>query len=103
MRYLAAVVVLVLASCTMVKKAEDTLDKANAVLTEVKTDYIAARAEADTDGDGKVSGGEWLNFLLGILGVGTVGGSAIIARNAKSNARKDVIESRVKALEDNRI
>lgn len=100
MKYLLAVAVL-LSGCTMVKKAEDTLDQAKVILADVKATYSEARAQADTDGDGKVEGSEWLNFLLGVLGIGTVGGSAIVARNAKSNARKDVLESRVKALEDN--
>lgn len=98
MKYLLVAVVL-LSGCTMIKKAEDTLDQAKVILADVKATYTEAQKQADQDGDGKVTGTEWLDFVLGIFGVGAVGGSAILARNARSNARKDVMERRIDALE----
>lgn len=101
MRYLAILVVagLLLPSCTAVKKAEAMLDEGKALIAEARAAYQEIRTEADTNQDGKVSGDEWLTYLLGLLGLGGVGGAGVLVRNAKSNARKDIMEARLESLE----
>lgn len=85
MRRLAMVVALLCAtSCTLVQKAEDTLESGQRILgkAEKTVDNVEkitatlakiaadAKATVDTDGDGKGSLQEWLVAILGALGVG---------------------------------
>lgn len=114
---LLAALVAALSSCSMIEAAKAASLKtaelavelqgvakaATTSLDEAKVTYVAAKAEADTDGDGKTSGSEWLMWLIGLGGVGGVGGASAVAkgmiRNAKSDGRKDAIEARLDAVE----
>ena len=94
MRTLTLVVALsLLCSCSTIESIQRSVEKIETTISEV-------RAEADVNKDGKVSGFEWVQWALAALGLGGVGGAgALVRRNAKSNERKAVLETRVAALE----
>lgn len=101
---LAMVVLLCLASCGAITDAFEsvkaTADAGTAFFNEAKADYVAARAEADVDGDGKVTGGEWLTLLLTMLGLNGGAAAAALIRNGKSNERKARTEAETAALKE---
>lgn len=70
----------------MVAKAQATWSKVSAKVEEI-----------DTDKDGRLSLTE---IIAAIVAAGSAAGGTIIARNAKSNARKSVLEARVSNLEE---
>lgn len=99
MKCLLTLLFLLAASCSVERaaaKAAEVLDDAKAFYGDAKRTYEEARAAADTDQSGDVSIEEWLAYLAGIVGVG---GGGLLARNAKSNARKDVMEAKIAKLE----
>ena len=82
-----------LASCSLVNTARETLQRANETLeagkqlvNEGKAAYVEAKAAADKDGDGKTSIPEWLQWLLG--GGGLAGIYAAVKR-AKTQKELD--------------
>jgi hypothetical protein len=80
----------------MIDKGKSLVSQSSETLTAAKSTFAEAKTLADTNKDGKTDTSEWLTYLLGLLGVG---GGGLLARNAKSNARKDVIERRLDSLE----
>ena len=116
MKFIMIIVALAaLSSCSLVESVKATAARtkelagevqavvavAKDTLVEAKATYASAKAEADTDKDGKTSGDEWLTYLL--LGGGGLGGLGALAkgavRNAKSDGRKDRLEDRLAAIE----
>lgn len=85
---------LLLSSCALIDSAKSIAKSADDILSaarEFKSGFVAAKAEADTNKDGKTSVQEWWQYLLLILGIGTpVAGAGVMVRNARSNADKDV-------------
>jgi len=97
--YLYCILICFLCSCTLVKRTEAAMEKADKALA-VASDAIdrvaQAKKEADTDGDGKTSLEEWMLYLLG--GGGVAGGAVLRKRNQQSDARKAETEKDVAAL-----
>lgn len=94
MKKLALIALLVLPSCGIVSAVEKVADKVN----EIHAAYVVHAKAADKNEDGKTTVQEWVLYLLGLIGLGGAGGGALLARNAKSNARKDIIEREVSDL-----
>jgi hypothetical protein len=94
MRYLILLVFL-FGSCSMAESVRKVADQASEVLAEARQTYEEARAAADVDQSGDVSVEEWLGYLAGLVGLG---GGGLLARNAKSNARKTILESQVEEM-----
>lgn len=93
MRTLAACVALgLLCSCSALESIERTVASIDKTVSET-------RAEADVNKDGTVSGQEWRDYLLGLLGLGGLTGAGALARrNGQSNERKAKNEAEVAAL-----
>lgn len=105
MRYLLCLL-LFLPACGAVREVQQVAARANAILedarsfyADAKQTYEQAKAAADTDQSGDTTVEEWIAYLLGAAGLG---GGAILTRNARSNARKDVMEARIASLESNK-
>lgn len=106
MRWMVVMAVLLCGSCKLhesvqagvesTKRVIDDVQQVTAVVKTMAADIQRMRAEADTDGDGKTSGQEWLNYLL--LGGGGTGLLGLLARNNASNKRKEKIEGEVAEL-----
>ena len=113
MRYLL-LVFLLLPSCAILKGLQDSAEntakitgKVDKALDKVDQGLVAinngvskiaeAKAAADTNKDGKTDGQEWLLWLLG-AGGGT-GLLGFMRRNAKSDERKAIMETRLAAVE----
>ena len=81
-------------------KSEKFLGKAQMVLRDASAKMEEHKGKADVNKDGRTDSNEWLNYLLGLVGLSGLGGGGLLARNAKSNARKDILEAKVARLED---
>lgn len=96
MRTIILCVLLLLPSCTFLRKAEETLDKANEVYGQVK-EHIA---KADTNQDGSLSTQEIITYLLGLFGLGGAGWAAKVRTDrAKHKAQTEELVAAVEALE----
>ena len=98
MRYLLLLPLLLLPACGAIKKAEELLDRGIAVVKKADEQFETQKTAADKDGDGKVSGQEWMTYLLGLLGLGGTAGGAQMLRNGKSNERKARMEADIESL-----
>lgn len=80
---------------TVATRAAETVEAAKVATVEAKAAWAEHKAKADTDKDGSLSTAEIVAYLASLVGGG---GGLLLARNAKSNARKDVMEAEIAAL-----
>lgn len=96
---LAALVVLVAmsaSSCSLYTKGRELIDDGRALVGEVKQIYAQAKADADTDGNGRTSKTEWFEWAAGGgLAALITAILAAVTRNGKSNERKAKTEAKV--------
>ena len=89
---LCLLMVLMLASCTTLERINGTLDTVRGAVSKVNetVDRIAAAAaEADQDGDGKLSWQELLAAVVAALGgAGIITAKAVGSANAKASSKR---------------
>jgi hypothetical protein len=99
MRTLALVVVslLPLGACTLLEQAKDTYNSAAGLATSARDEYVAAKAAADTNKDGRTSVPEWLSYLTLVLGGGAVAGAVhATSKRNKTQAELDQLYDEVR-------
>lgn len=104
------ILLLLLPACTMMRSIEEGIRKTNELVgttqelvsktgdtfTRTVDELNKYKVAADVNKDGETTPEEWIAYLVALV---TTFGGVIVARNAKSNARKDVLEARVASLE----
>lgn len=89
-----------LCSCSAIKSVQATAESLKATAERLGKSVEEIQAEADVNKDGKVSGQEWMQYLLATLGLSGLGGAGLLAkRNASSNERKARMEMKLEHLE----
>ncbi len=80
----------------LVDTGRTIVDQGEKLIGQAKEEFAKAKAAADTNKDGKTSFEEWWIYLLGLLGIGGAG----VIRNGKSNERKAKTEAKVDAQDE---